>query len=53
MNISSGSHCQLTINMKGREVLKVKLTTLYMVSPVASSLLIGSDVHLLVFTVIV
>ena len=38
--------------MKGSEVYEVKLTTLYVVSPVASiSLLIGSDVHHFVFTV--
>ena len=38
--------------MKGSEVKEVKLTTLNMVSPVASiSLLIGSDVHNFIFTV--
>ena len=38
--------------MKGSEVYEVKLTTLNVVSPVASiSLLIGSDVHHFVFTV--
>ena len=38
--------------MKGSEVSEVKLTTLNVVSPVASiSLLIGSDAHHFVFTV--
>ena len=38
--------------MKGSEVYEMKLTTLNVVSPVASiSLLIGSDVHHFVFTV--
>ena len=37
--------------MQGSEVYEVKLTTLYVVSPVASVSLIGSDIHHFVFTV--